>query len=361
MIDPIAKLHSPSGALLSVYVNRRPAATRAVLMDLLKPYRAVDHPAAKHVRADIDKVLAQADRIESDPAPAVAVFASSADGIFEYSPLPDRVAAAATIGPRPYLRPLRALPRPLRIGVMLADSSHARTYLSTGGALHDLDDLSVERGKDNYGGFAGYQEKRIRSRAEELSHGLWKKAGKSILESHVDDPLDLVVLAGHGEVFEEIHSQLHPYLQGLPRGNLVVDPNALTPGELAKGVAGLAAEERRRRQVELLDELQSQLGRGGQAIAGLAGVLKASNAHAVERLVVAGPFSKPGVMCDDCGWLSRSGEDCPVCSAPTFAVDDVVASALEAVVEAGGKVDVVETASRLDVHGIGALLRFRVL
>jgi hypothetical protein len=49
-----------------------------------------------------------------------------------------------------------------------------------------------------------------------------------------------------------------------------------------------------------------------------------------------------------------------MCGAPTFAVDDVVASVMDATVSAGGRVQQIDVASPLDVEGIGALTRFPV-
>lgn len=363
MIDPIAKLHSPIGSLVSVYVARRPQATRAALVDLLKPLRNShsDHAVEKSIRVDAERITDLAARIEVEQAPAVAIFASHADGIFEYLPLTAPVDDVASVGPRPLMRPLRAQPRPLRVGVLVADSSRARTYLMSGGTLHELEEeLIADRGKDNYGGFAGYEEHRIRSRADEVSTHLWREAGRRLLEAHQDQPLDLFVIAGHEEGFDPIADQMHTYLRRLPQGRMVVDPHALTRAELVQMVEGAVATERERRAHELLDRLLTAVATDGDAVAGLSDVLAACNAHAVDHLVVAGPFAKPGVVCDACGWLGRIESECPVCAAPTFAVDDVVSAAMDTTVESGGKVDIVSVAGPLDASGVGALLRFRL-
>lgn len=363
MIDPIAKLHSPSGSLLSVYVNRRPPATRAALVDLLKALRNSysDQLFAKSVRVDGQRIVDLATTIESAAAPSAAIFASHRDGIFEFLPLSHPVDGIATIGPRPYLRPLRAQARPMRVGVLVADSSRARTYLMSGGDLHEFgDELVAERGKDNYGGFAGYEEYHNRARADEASAQMWRQAGRRLLEAHQDQPLELMVIAGHDKDFDSIATELHTYLRQLPQGRITVDIRNLTPPELTERVSAQVEEERIRRSHELLDHLLSEVARGGDAVVGLSEVLEACNTHAVDHLVVAGPFAKPGVVCDACGWLGRDGSACPVCTADTFPVDDVVAAAMDATVEAGGRADIVTVASPLDASGVGARLRFRL-
>lgn len=364
MIDPIAKLHSPNGTLLSVFVNRRAPATRAVLVDLLKGIRSAERAeraAEKSIRFDCDRIIDSAARIDAEQAPAVAFFASQEDGIFEYLPLTGAVEDTAVVGTRPLLRPLRAQPRPMRAGVLIADGARAQTYLSSGGELHDLGDgLEVDPGKDNFAGFAGYEEHRIRSRADELSNKLWRQAGRRLLDAHQDQALELVVIGSHEELFDLIAAQMHAYLQDLPQGRIVVDPHTLTRAELSDMVAAEIDQARVASEEQLLERVMGELDGGGQAVAGLAPLLEACNAHAVDHLVVAGPYAKPGVQCDQCGWLGRSGATCPVCGSQLFDVADVVAAAMEATVEAGGKVTIVSVASRLDAQGVAAMTRFSI-
>lgn len=364
MIDPIAKLRSPSGTLISLYVNRRSPGTRAALVDMLKRLRSEerDRSAEKAIRADTERILAEANRMDADPAPAFAIFASHLDGIFEFLPLSFTVGETATVGPRPLLRPLRAHPRPMRVGVVVADGSHARTYLASGGVFEELGEkLTTDPGKDNYGGFAGYEEQRIRSRAEELSAKLWRQAWRRLLEVHQDQPLELVIVAGHDEAFEDIAAQMHAYLQQLPQGRIVVDPHTLTRSELVDMVSAEIQRVRAAGERELLDRLVDEVEGNGAAVAGLASVLEGCNAHAIEHLVVAGSFAKDGVICDGCGYLARVGSDCPVCSSNLTAIDDVVAAAMESVIEAGGKASIVSAASRLDAVGVGGFTRFSVV
>jgi hypothetical protein len=89
-------------------------------------------------------------------------------------------------------------------------------------------------------------------------------------------------------------------------------------------------------------------------------VLAAANAQAVDTLVVAGDFNRSGAICDNCGHLAREGRSCPICNAPMFEVDDIVASAMDAVVAAGGRAVQLKVASPVDSHGVGALTRFPV-
>jgi peptide chain release factor subunit 1 len=101
-------------------------------------------------------------------------------------------------------------------------------------------------------------------------------------------------------------------------------------------------------------------GEGGRAALGLEKVLAAVNANAIDHLIVAGRFTRAGVVCQTCGWLGRAGSDCFACGSAVVQTDDVVDSAMERVLRTGGRADQIAVSSPLDQHGIGALLRFPV-
>lgn len=170
----------------------------------------------------------------------------------------------------------------------------------------------------------------------------------------------MVVIGGHDEDFDLISDQLHAYLQHLPQERIAVDPRTLARAELSNLVAAEINLQRTRQEEGLLERLLGEVDGHGLAVAGLAAVLEASNAHAVDHLVVAGRYAKEGVMCDNCGWLARTGSECPVCRSGLFAVDDVISAAMDTTVETGGRVTIVSVASRLDAVGVAALTRFAV-
>lgn len=364
--DPIAELRSRAGALVSLYVDRpSPGGMAALLSDLLRPVREAaadqDRAVQKSVRADAERIRSHADQLEADGAPAYVFFASDMDGVFSLEALSHPVPNVSRLGPRPYLRPLRAAPRPLRAGVIVADRAKARVFVASGDLIEEVTEpLGADLGKTNYGGFAGYREHGARSRAEEASARMWREAGGVILERHLDRPFDYLAVGGHEETIEEVARLLHPYLARLYRTTFVANPHLLTLSGLRAELADQAAEVRRYRQEALAGRVCDIAWSDGLAVLGLAPTLTAANAQAVDTLVVAGSFARSGVLCDVCGFLARSGEDCPVCRAATFPVEDVVAAAMESVIAAGGRVRQIEVPSPLDLAGVGALTRFAV-
>ena len=364
--DPIADLRSPSGSLISVYIDRpSPGGFGALLSDLVKPIReksaTLNRRVQKSVRVDTDRIHDLARKLEVEAAPAYAIFASDLDDVFMLEALTHPAPNVSTIGPRPYLRPLRAAPRAFRSGVIVADRALARTFTGSEGLVDEIGEpMDADIGKSNYGGFSGYEEHGVRAHAEEASARLWKEAGWRLLEEHQDRPFDYLAIGGHEETVDEIARSLHPYLARLQRTFFVSNPHALTLAALRSEIAVQDMSVRRQSQEALAGRVCDISWSGGNAALGLKATLDAANAQAIDTLVVAGRFTRDGAMCNQCGHLTRNGAVCPVCDSPMFRVDDIVAAVMDATVAAGGRVQQIGVASPLDAEGIGALTRFSV-
>ena len=365
--DPLAGLKSSAGSLISLYAGRpSPGGFGALLSDLVKPVRlkseSLDRAVQKSVRADGDRIQALAPQLEEEFAPAYAVFASSLDDVFVVEPLTHLTPNVSVLGPRPYLRPLRAAPRSLRSGVLVADRALARTFIGLAGIVDEIGPpLSADIGKANYGGFSGYQEHTVRARAEEESTRMWREAGDRLLRAHQEEAFDYLAMGAHGEALDDIARTLHPYLARLPRSVFVASPQEVTLPGLRESINSLDAEVRRKRQSALAGRVCDTAWSGGNAVVGLTATLEAANSGAIDTLVVAGRFSRPGVICGHCGHLVRDGVTCPVCEHAMFEVDDVVAAVMESTVANGGTVHQIDVASALDPRGIGAITRFTVV
>jgi hypothetical protein len=364
--DRIADLRSHSGSLISLYAARpSPGGFAALLSDLTKSLRersaAMERAVQKSVRADADRIHYLADQFEFDSAPGYAVFASDMDKTFVIEPLSYPAPNVATIGPRPYMRPLRAAPRALRSGILVADNTLARTFTAMEGIVDELKSpIGADIGNRSWGGFAGYEELTVRSRAEEVTTKLWREAGERLLESHMKKSFDYLAIGSQEETNEEIAKTLHPYLMRLPRASFSVNPQMVTLPGLRAEAQAMDKQMRKYRQSALAGRVCDTAWSGGNALLGLQEAIDAANSQAIDTLVVAGPFSRSGAICDSCGHLTRDGEECPICGAPLFPVDDIVGAVMESVVGAGGVVAQISVASPIDRHGVGALTRFPV-
>lgn len=362
-LAPLAALHSPAGRLVSVYLSKPPGpSAAAALSDLLKPLRAaadgMDRAGAKSLRADCDRIHDLAPRLDADPAPAAAVFASAEDGIFEYLPLTVPVWDHASVGHRPYLRPLRAVPPPLHSAVAVVERQRVRLYRARDGEVEQLAELGADLGKPNYGGFHGYEERSARSHAEAETTHLLRRAAAALAEEHQRRPFDLLAIGGHEETAGDLVPHLHPYLRSLEIATFVVDPGSLTLSAVREKASELAEEVRRHREVAQVEAVATALASGERAVAGSLPVVEAVNARAVDLLVVAGTFTKPGWACASCRWLSRTEDTCAMCGERMSDTEDVLAAAAEQVLDSGGRFLQTTVASPLDAPGVAATLRF---
>lgn len=364
--DRIAGLRSRHGSLISLYAGRpSPGGFGALLSDLVRSIRessqSAERSVQKSVRSDAERIHDLAEQLEIDSAPGYAVFASALDEIFVLQPLDYTAPNVSTIGPRPYLRPLRATPRSLRSGIIVADNTRARTFVAVEGIVDEIHDpVEADIGNRKYGGFSGYDEHTVRSRAEELRAKVWREAGERLLERHLERSFDYLAIGSHDETVDEIARSLHPYLGRLQRETFAANPQTVTLPTLRADIAEMDENIRVQRQEALAGRVCDTAWSGGNAVLGLQEVIHASNAQAVDTLVVAGPFTRPGAICDSCGHLARIGSTCPVCGSTLFAVEDIVGAVMDATVAAGGKVYQISVASPLDREGIGALTRFPV-
>ena len=365
-IDRLARFESSDYPVLSVYLNRHPehASARPALCDLIKPLRDVpdlDHDAQMSLRADLESIAGLAERIDAGKAPAVAVFACQGDGLFELIPLRARVWDTAKLSDRPYLRPLRAIQPTGTAAVVVIDRRHACLYRweETGVGLIEAIDATEEH-KGNYGGFSGYEERGARSHAEAIEQRHFRQVAERLFEHHRDAPFDSVVVGGHEEMFERFLSALHPYLSERVIGTFVVDPHTMTESGIGDRVEALLRDSQVEGEETIAARVTETAGIGGRAVLGLPQVLEAVSAGAVDHIVVAGRFTKDGVMCPTCGRLERNGRDCSACGSAVVRTDDVVDVAMESVLRTGGRADQISVSSLLDRHGIGALLRYPI-
>jgi peptide subunit release factor 1 (eRF1) len=364
--DRLARFESPDFPVLSVYVNRDSshASVRARICDLLKPLRLhtdLDHDAQMSLRTDLETVVGLADRIDSDRAPATAMFACQGGGLFEYIPLSTQVWDTATLSDRPYLRPLRTVRQGDRVLAVIVDRKHAWLYCGDGTNLRSLEVIEEsESHKSNFGGFSGYEERGARSHAEALERRHFRVVADRLFELQRELGFGQLVVGGHEETISRFEAFLHPYVRDLLIGSFVIDPHTMTDAEISRHADALLADARNSTEFDLAAKVSGTADEGGRAVLGLTGVLEAVNRGAVDHLVVAGPFVRDGVRCSTCNRLDRNDGRCQACGSDTTRVDDIIDAAMEQVLRTGGRADQLSVASSIDVHGVGALVRFSV-
>lgn len=362
-LTSLREIRSPEGSIISLYVNRPVGGASAALADLLKPLRAaadaLPRGTAKLVHRECDRIQGLVPKIDASIAPA-HVIVDAIGGPFVHEPLDQSIWETAHLGPHPYLRPLRAIPEPIRTLIAVADRRRTRVYIAENGAVEPAGPvIEADLGKTNFGGFSGYEEYGTRRRSEQETTRMLKRAAALLLDLFRDERADALLIGGHQETLDELTPFLHSYLQALPMGRAVMDPHTLTLPILRQRADELAVEVRGERDEKAGAAVVEAVERGS-GTAGTAPVLEAANSRAIETLVVSGRFEKPGVVCGGCGWMARTGTECPVCGSAASDVDDVIGYLVEAVLDAGGTARHLGRAGPVDRHGVAASLRFPV-
>ncbi|WP_030925833.1 hypothetical protein [Streptosporangium amethystogenes] len=216
----------------------------------------------------------------------VAVFAAHARGLFERLRLPSPVPYAATMGTKPYLRPLiTAVHRCHLYCIAVVDEAHAWIWISDNIAKISTITDEAPR-KPNFAGWYGLSEHRVRSRTQGLRVRHYRNVAAAIGRTMGAEAIDLLVLGAHEHEIPLVVHELPACLRARVAGHFVVDPSTLDPGKVKPIADHMVASWLADHDEKLVAEVAGDAAAGDHAVIGLAGCLAAVNARAVRLLLV---------------------------------------------------------------------------
>jgi len=315
----------------------------------------------------------------------IAIFSSSARGIFEVVKLPYVYRSRLIISHKPLLREIASIDEELgRIGVLLIDRKHVRFFLmDLEGATEVLDfmePIATRAHKFHSGGgmlkgaegtmkFSmpqrvggpnmvqhAFGEYRFHMRIKEEKHRLFKLASDALMEAWKESKFDKLVIGSDREDIEEIENHLHTYLKERLIGYIRVNPSHVEELELKEKVFDLLIQKSREEEKALIRELEELQGKG-LAVNGTSKVLEQLYAGNVRVLLVPEDFHKPGYVCEN-SHLPLLTPNCPT-DEKVYEVPDVVEEIIEMALEERARVKVLfleETKKKVD--GLACLMRF---
>jgi peptide chain release factor subunit 1 len=315
---------------------------------------------SKRLRDDLSMAMDMAERARADLGRGVAIFVGGAAGLREHVSLPVAVRDRAVADTSPYLGPLEAvLAHFHRYCAVVVGRRSVSIYRFFMGTLESWEELAAEEGgKDNYGGFQGYDEQRSRSRAEVAARRFFR--GISDRVGALTGEFDLLVVGGNQANVDGLVAELGQSLRDRLAGTFTVDPGTTSPSEVRDWCRSLAAAYELEQDAALVADVTDAAASGDRAVIGLDRVLDAVNQRAVDLLLVAVDETIPGVCCVDCGWLMRTGSLCAACGEGTRPAADLVDSAAEATRASGGRVRYLIGPARPDRFRLAATVRFPV-
>jgi peptide chain release factor subunit 1 len=268
----------------------------------------------------------------------------------------DRIVVDATPWVRPMLALLEDYPRAV---VVVVDRANARMWEYFVEELEELGGLSDPTlRKPNYGGWYGLEERRVENKAETLERKHFRRVADHLLHLFLGGTYDVLVVGGHPDevarFVEFLPAQVRPKLAG----TFTIDPGTMTKADLKHRAREIVETHERATEAALVEDVLGLAAAGGLATTGLASCLWAGSVLAIQHLLVQDEAVAPGVVCDECGWLGLTGEECPVSGDKTRPTDDVVDELTTSVIDHSGTVTHVETETALAEHTTAARLRF---
>lgn len=371
-VDRLRSVDSAGHPIVSVYLGLGPDSdqARAIttrLKALVHSLREKGETGGggedvRRLRQDLDAVVAMAERVSADRGRGAALFVCSAANLAEHVSLPAPVRDRAVVDTTPYLGPLEAmLAHFRRYCAVVIDRRLASIYRFHLGALESWEVMDEEEiRKDNYGGFAGWAEQRVRARAGVVARRLFRRVAVRLDELYRAGEYDLLAVGGQLGNVNGLVAELAPELEACLAGTFAVDPRTATPTEIRDHCRALAEAHDRETDERLVGELMDAAGARRRGVLGLDRVLDAVNQQAVELLLLDAGETVPGVACPACGWLEREGSACSACRGVTRWVADLFDAAAEAVRTRGGSVRYVLAETELRRFEAGAMTRFPV-
>ena len=370
-IDRLRQIETGGFPVLSVFVNLPPGPDSlrnlpARIKDLLVQVEASSEslPRAHRlsVREDVNELSRDIGRLGTNLGHGVAIFRSSGAGVDEQLALPGPVRDRAIVDAVPYTRPLEAMiEHYLSYCVTVIGRRIGSIFRFSMDQLDTWEEMRDEEiRKANYGGFSGYEEQRVRARAEEMAARHYRHVAERLTElRRTDDGFDLLIVGGSDAHVAGLLDVLPPDVAAVMAGSFVVDPGTMTPATVLEHARRVAGEWEMEEESRLVADLFDAAASGGTAILGLEETCAAVNRRAVEVLYIQAERTTPGSICLDCERVTcETGEVCIVCGGELSAVPDVVDRLSELVRNTGGRVQHILNEGPLAEVEAGALLRY---
>jgi peptide subunit release factor 1 (eRF1) len=330
------------------------------LLDEMHPLAkgdVVERAARLSVRADIDRIKEALGQEHWKPG-AIAIFACSGRDLYEEVPLPRRVRDEADVDTLPHVRPMLAvLDEFHRTCVALVDKASAQVFEAYQDELRELSNVRDRAlRKSNFA--AGREEYRVRNKADELTKRHYRNVVQQLEQLFRAEDFDLLVVGGHEYEVPAFIDFLPKDMRSLVAGTFSIDPAEPVAAEVRTNVEDILRSYERTEEQQFVTDVFEKLAGGGLAAAGLDDCLWAGSIAAVQTLLVLDGAVVPGVVCDQSGWLARSGATCPLCGNPARPTPDVIDELAQEVIAEGGLVKHITEDDRLAWAITAADIRF---
>ncbi len=367
-VERLLRFDGHGARVLSVYLDlgSERSVTRSYGLVLEHLVKAARDGLDKHARRDLEAEVSRVREwlgTERPRARGLAVFSSSAAGLWATYPLPVAVPDRLSFEIRPLITPLLGSIQDLRPYVVaLVDKESARLLMVSEARIESVEVLTDDvPGRHEQGGSA---QTRLQRHHEDHVVRHVKRVVERLSEVLRLSAFDRLILGGPDEALALVCARLPRELARrlvatIPAGMFATDAEIL-----AMTLAVERRADREREAVLAAEAIQASQSTGSGAC-GLSATLETIWLRQTASLVLADGLVASGSECPVDGRLYPDPPGpCPMCGAETLPVADVVDRAAQLTLEQHGDVEVVHegAARRLRdaCEGMGALLRFRL-
>jgi peptide chain release factor subunit 1 len=364
----LAGFRAENGCAISIYVDLDPSSVPTI-PDVRTKFNAVLAEAEKAAEAGAERgrdcrVALRDDLVrlrewlddefDRDGANGLAIFASSADGLFRALPLAEGAGDSVSVGPSLHIAPLAGAVD--RDGALVAVVSRERgtIYRFDGGRLVEVADESEEQpGQHDQG---GWSQARYQRHLDHLVQQHLKSVGGELEKQARGRKLRIVVVGP-----EEMRGDFDAALTNEAREAIVGWTTAEAhagPAELVEVARPLLDEARARDDQAELERFEELHGRGERSATGWKQVLEGASDARVDVLLVEEGAAARAWECPQCGRASADGGSCPLDGTKLEERDDAIDLAVRQTLQHGGSVLRVGAGALGDAKGVAALLRF---
>jgi peptide chain release factor subunit 1 len=369
----LAEARVGDAKVLSVFVNldprefaTPPARSTEVRSQLDRAGRLVreesehlTHDQKESLRADLDRIAAElANGGGAKGAHGLAIFSSTAGGLFEVLRLSEPVVHEPVIADAPYVAPLSLIGPPERWCVVLVNRRTARLFCGSAAGLEEL--ALIDDGVRNRHDQGGWSQANYQRSVDKDIHDHLKHTAEVVFERMKKALPEGVLVGGPAETVAEFEGTLHPYLRERLAGRIDIDVENSPPEDVRRCAAERIEAAHAERDDRALARLAEAFGANGRAASGLSDVLVAAHEQRLETLLVDHGHTAPGVVCPQCGWLGGAGfSECQADGTPVERREDIVEAVIERAITQDAGVHILRDRPELASHGhIAAILRF---
>lgn len=320
-------------------------------------------PEDERLRAAAARALGLLGSLEPQGKTAVAVVHEEA-GLAEVHSASVALPSSAHWRRGAFLRPVvEVMDEHERYGVVLTDQQRARLFTVYLGEVTEHSDLfsAVSQRTHTTARDQIWSQKRQQRHHDQEVAVHAKRVVDALHDLSLRAPYDRLIVAGPREAALQVTRMLPRRLHGK-----LVDTVAMPVTAPAREVLERTLEVQfaleRAQEVELVNGIMAELHEGGRAVAGVEQVVEVANRDRVWKLVYAKGFRTEGGECSSCGsYALRQKGECALCGGEVRPVAGLVDRLSQAVLEAGGNVEVVDGAAAATLAGqgsIAAMLRY---